>query len=95
MFNILYVLYVGRQNYLELNIYFQELNCHVIEEKPVYDSASLWGMCIGEFQTIYGDYRLKTIECIRATVNSLFTDTTISRTPGVDPCCFSIIFSVT
>ena len=38
---------------LELTIYFQELNYHVIEQKPAYDSESLLGMCIEEFQAIY------------------------------------------
>ncbi|KAJ7349566.1 Acid-sensing ion channel 2 [Desmophyllum pertusum] len=42
------------QNWLELTVYFQELNYHVIEQKPAYDSESLLaeiggqvGLCVG------------------------------------------------
>ena len=31
------------QNILELTIYFQELGYQAIEQKPAYDSGSLWG----------------------------------------------------
>lgn len=42
------------QNILELTIYFQELGYQAIEQKPAYDSGSLWaeiggqvGLCVG------------------------------------------------
>ena len=31
---------------LELTIYFQELNYHVIEQKAAYELESLLGMCV-------------------------------------------------
>ena len=39
-------IFFNSQNLLELTIYFQELNYHVIEQKPAYELESLLGMCV-------------------------------------------------
>ncbi len=36
-------LFFHRENLLELNIYFQELNVYFIEQQPAYDFESLLG----------------------------------------------------
>ena len=46
---LILALFFNRRNFLELTVYFQELNHHLIEQKEAYKTESLLGMWTGKF----------------------------------------------